>query len=192
MLIGCDDGQLSSISVQEKKSWLYWIFIGTVKKIKNGKYDFVISEAYKESSGLRASALQDDFVESDDLLYVDTMFFKKGRKVFLRIHGSLRDTVLQLNKKLVTLNKKIKIADIQKMDIFTSDSIKILGIIINRRSGLASINFVKVKGLDFHASLIGGEFIIQFNCRVFPWRLEPECCQYKFRIPVSTENTIRE
>jgi hypothetical protein len=199
MFVGCNNGRLRSISIQEKE-WphKYWIFIGMIEEIENGKHDFVLSEKYELFNSLRFEALTDGFVESKDVFYLATMFFQKGRTVFLNIHKPPRVPILQLNEETVTLNKNIKIARLQKADIFTSDSIKIPNIIISRGAGLHGIDTMKIK--NFHSSLIDGEFIIQFdyiNMRFLSnvdrsWRGRKERHQYRFRIPVSTENSIRK
>jgi hypothetical protein len=182
IFVGCNNGQLKSIMLKQKEWPNAWIFIGMIKEVESGKYDFVLSETYTVFAGLREKALRDDFVEDDDVLILDTAFFQKGRTVFLRIYKQPKNTNLQLNRKLLTLNKNIKIAHLQKADIFTSDSIKIPDIIISRGSGLTSIDSINVK--NFHVSLIDGEFFIQFDYVNRSWwdnRVENH--QHKFKIP---------
>jgi hypothetical protein len=162
MSIMCDNGQLISIRIREKeKFWNNFIFIGKMKLLGKGRYYFILSESYKLTAGLKFAALGADFVEDNDVFVVDTMFFQKGRTVFLRIHGTPRDTVIQLNRKLVQIDKNIKIAPLQKADIFTSDSIKIPDIIISRRAWLHGLDVAMIEG--FHISLINDELTIQFD-----------------------------
>lgn len=180
MFTGCANGQLRSISVQEENHpRKYWVFIGAVKEVKNGKSDFVLSEAYIEIVALRNKGEKNP--QNDDVLHLDTMFFQKGRKVFLRIHRSPRDTVLQLNEPVVTLNENIEIVRLQKADIFTSDSIKMPNITISR--GHSGIDFIIAEIKDFQINLIDSEFIMQFDYVNKFWRNEIKRHQYKFRIP---------
>jgi len=197
MVAGCDNGQLKSITIRGEDDWPDWIFIiEAVKNKDGGKYDFISSEAYRVILGMKVAALDPRFVEDNTVLTVDTTFFQKGRTVFLRIRKSLRDTTLQLKEPLavkrhndsryfaVELYKNIKIARIQKADVFTDDSIKIHDIAISRGGGLTGIEFAKIT--NFHASLIDKEFTVQFDAGPMAGESDwgyPKRHQYKFIIP---------
>jgi hypothetical protein len=197
MVAGCDNGQLKSITIRGEDDWPDWIFIiEAVKSEDGGKYDFISSEAYRVTFGMKYAALDPKFVENNTVLTVDTMFFQKGRTAFLRIRKSPRDTTFQLKEPLmvkkhndsrylvVELYKNIKIARMQKTDLFTDDSINVPDILISRGGGLTGIVFTKIT--NFHAGLIDKEFTVQFDAGPMAGESDwgyPKRHQYKFRIP---------
>lgn len=160
MFIGCNNGQLKSISIQGENWFDYWIFIGRTKEFGNGEYHFIPSESYKLNTGLKFVESADDF---NNVLGLDSAFFHNRRTVFMCIHGSPRDTILQLKEPSVKLSENIKFTSphLQKIDIFTSDSIKIPNIYINRRNQYTSIDIAIIECFRFR--LINNELIIQFD-----------------------------
>jgi len=182
MFAVCDNGQLKSIGIQGKNLpdyWTfvgkisqlkligiqgenlpdYWTFVGMIKEIENGKYEFIISEAYSIDVWGKSQP-------SPEVLFFDLMFFRKvfqkERTIFLRIYKSLRDTTVQLNEEpIVTIDENIKLARLQKIDIFTSDSIKIPNLCISREDIKVIIRATIIR--DFYINLVNNKLIMQFD-----------------------------
>jgi hypothetical protein len=166
--IGCKNSQLISMSIQGKNWSDYWIFILKEKEIGNGELYFILTESYKMGTGLK-------FVPTDSNLFsIDSIFFQKGRTVFLRINKFPRDTILQLSSGEVSINDNIKFTErLQKVDIFTSDSIKIPNFYISRRDMFLDISIAMIE--SFYIRLINNEIIIQFE------EFRPD--RYRFLLP---------
>ncbi len=90
LFVGCDNGLLRSLTLLGERDWIFIVEI--MKTIDDGTPDIILSEAYRIDYGMTTPSLP----PHNGLLDLDTVFFQKGRSVFLRIHTTPRDTILPL------------------------------------------------------------------------------------------------